>query len=167
MHSYLTWTHKDPHVRKMIGCYIDWVPYSSHHHHFKALHPFAGRQISLPDCPWREEETEVYAPSRWISHTCPCKPSPRHPPCSAFERKGVVTLSEFTGFILMQFSRQTVPRDLAQASLPNLQQITVIPTHALPIKTSFLWFLVMIREWGCRPWFMVTARWYCGFVMSV
>lgn len=79
----------------------------------------------------------------------------------------VVRLSKVTGFILMQFSRQTVPSDLAQASLPNLQQITIIPTQALWIKTSFLWFLVMIREWGCHSWFMKTARWYCGFFMSI
>lgn len=79
---------------------------------------------------------------------------------------GAVRLSEFIGFILMHFSRQTVPRDPVPASLPNLQQITIIPTHALQILMSFLWFQFTITEWSCCPCFMVTARWCCGFVIS-
>lgn len=108
-------------------------------------------------------------PGHWGSRTCPCMHT--HPPLQSLWKEsngrtssGVVRLSEFTGFILMHFNRQTVPRDLAQASLPNLQQIAIIPARALWVKTSFLWFLIVSREPGCHPWFTVTARRHCGFV---
>lgn len=153
----------------MIANCIEWVTFVLHT--FKAIHLFAWRQITHPDCPSCLDETKVYVLSHLGSHTCACSPPT---PCNSFYRKAAVlkpagwweSLSSL-GSIFTQLSRQAVPRDQAQASLRNLQQITIIPTHASLILTNFLWFLVMIREWSCLPWFMVMARWHCGFVMSI